>query len=639
MSDLIKHRKDIDGLRALAIMSVVIFHLKSSLLPSGFVGVDIFFVISGFLITKIILRELETDKFSFTQFYIRRIRRIFPALFTVLLFSIAFAALTLDTENLSWFCKTARYAVAQISNFLFQKKVGYFDIRPENIPLLHTWSLAVEEQFYLVFPLFLFFLTKLKKNRNFIFYSLVGLSLLSLALSQYLLINSPKVAFFSLPSRFWELGLGAILAFQKIKPLSGKVNEATGIMGFLLIAVSFFVISENNFPAIYAIMPCLGAALVIFSGEKSDTLISKILANKILVFLGIISYSLYLWHYPIIAFYKEFMEVKELQFTAIILLFSFSVAVSYLSYKYIETPFRKKKSLQEEAFINFAKYRIYRPFSASIICITFFLLILFDIKDQQELKHMKIFGDNRGNDFHRDCLLNEDSIFSEDLVEKCTEGKNKNGSQVLLIGDSHGFRYSRGLLDWSKKNNYSMIMLASTNCPSAIDNGTEFCQKLRDKIYEVVRNNKKLKYVVLANSWSNDVKLGEDFAQQSLEKNIRYFTEQGKRVVILGTVPVFNFDPVTCLSKNHTPIYEFFTSLKNQECERESIKNVVPNGELLEKAFLEMKAKYGVKYFDPKPYLCDQQYCYSVIDGKIFYTDNNHLSFYGSSYVGSYFNF
>lgn len=198
ISNLIKHRKDIDGLRAIAVLSVFISHLNPSWLIGGFVGVDIFFVISGFLITKILLREIEANQFSFSGFYIRRIRRIFPALFVVLFVSLLVAIFILGPIDLIWFCKTLKHSAAQISNILFEKKVEYFDTQFDITPLLHTWSLAVEEQFYLVFPLLLFAIFKSKKDRNFALMSLLFLSFLSLALSQFLLLESSKSSFFFL---------------------------------------------------------------------------------------------------------------------------------------------------------------------------------------------------------------------------------------------------------------------------------------------------------------------------------------------------------------------------------------------------------------------------------------------------------
>ncbi len=222
----IKYRPDIDGLRAVAIISVIIFHF-CNLLPSGYIGVDIFFVISGFLITKIILQEHEVGHFSFVNFYARRILRIFPALFLMLSVSFAFAALVLNTKDMIWFSKSLHYSSLQISNFFFQRTVNYFDANEGFEPLVHTWSLAVEEQFYLLMPAIIIFLLSFKKklrSKNAAFYSIIALSLISLAASQVLVFSNQKIAFYSLVSRFFELGIGCLLAFDKIKISSDKTN-------------------------------------------------------------------------------------------------------------------------------------------------------------------------------------------------------------------------------------------------------------------------------------------------------------------------------------------------------------------------------------------------------------------------------
>jgi len=638
MSNLVKYRKDIDGLRALAVMSVIIFHLKPTLLPSGFIGVDIFFVISGFLITKILLRELQTNQFSFSKFYIRRIRRIFPALFVMLFFSFIIAILILGTRDLLWFCKTLKYSTAQISNFLFQEKVEYFDTKYKNTPLLHTWSLGVEEQFYLFFPLILYFIVKFKKQQNFIFYIMIFLSLISLILSQYLLITHPKIAFFSLPSRFWELGIGAILAFEKIKISSKKINESVGIIGLAMIIISFFIIDKNNFPAIYALPACLGAALIILSDPK-NTITEKLLSNKILVFIGIISYSLYLWHYPLITFYKEFAEIDELNSKAVILIFFISLIISYLSYKYVETPFRKK-SFAEEKYFNLSRYKIYQPFLASALCIIFFLTTIITVKTWQENKDDKIFGvdiNSKLNAINKECIVGEKTDFSENFISQCVKGKNKNNFEVLLIGDIHAWRYAYGLMEWSKNHHYSMAVIASTACPSFIDNGTKFCGWLQKNIDKLIADHKSLKYVVMANKWDDDV-TDKNFIK-GLEKNIQNFNKQNKKVIILGSVPILTFDPIKCIAKNHALIHDYFPSLKKSDCEKELRINSTPQDDSLKKIFTNLTSKYNAKYFDPKPYLCDKNYCYSSLNGKILYTDSNHLNFDASVYLGGYFDF
>jgi peptidoglycan/LPS O-acetylase OafA/YrhL len=307
------YRRDIDGLRALAIIFVIIFHFVPSLIPVGYIGVDIFFVISGFLITRIILEEFENNEFSYQKFYIRRIRRIFPALFFMLFCSFVAAFLMLGSGDMTWFAKAMHYSSLQISNLFFQRVTDYFNQgRDHFAPLLHTWSLGVEEQFYLLVPVIIASLLKWKKDKKFPFFALLFLSIISICLSQYLLKENQKIAFFSkenqkiaffsIASRFFELGIGCLLAFYGKKNLSAIVSNFTGIAGIAVISSSFFLINYTNFPGFAALLPCLGAALIILAGSRSENLISRILSNFLPVFIGKISYSLYLWHLPLIVF-------------------------------------------------------------------------------------------------------------------------------------------------------------------------------------------------------------------------------------------------------------------------------------------------------------------------------------------------
>lgn len=392
ISKKISHRQDIDGLRAIAILFVLLFHLNNSFLPSGFVGVDIFFVISGFLITKILIKDIQKDNFSFSSFYIKRIRRIFPALF-VLFACLIMATLTLTPDDFKWFAKTLKVASLQISNILFQKQVGYFDPQFEGMPLLHTWSLGVEEQFYLIWPITLLLLFKFRKTPNLPFYGLIIISIISLLLSQYLIsVGQQRIAFFSLPTRLWELGIGAILAFDKIKkPKNFKVNELLGITGIALIVLSAFLINSEFFPGFRAFAPCIGSFLVIFSGNNTTTIVTRILSNKILVFIGLISYSLYLWHWPVIIFYKEYSGDVDLSITTSIIISISCVILSYFSWKFIENPFRRRKDLKDEIMFEIKqgkspnkstqkKFRFYTPIVAAFFFMILFTIISINIK-------------------------------------------------------------------------------------------------------------------------------------------------------------------------------------------------------------------------------------------------------------------
>ncbi|MBU6338631.1 MAG: acyltransferase [Rickettsiales bacterium] len=641
MSDLVKYRSDIDGLRAIAILSVLIFHLNPELLIGGFVGVDVFFVISGFLITKILLREIEAKKFSFSSFYLRRVRRIFPALFAMLFASFLAAILFLGLDDLIWFCKVLKYAALQLSNILFEKKVEYFDTQFDVLPLLHTWSLAVEEQYYLIFPLLLFVLFKFRNNTNFVFIAVLSLSIVSLVLSQFLLINSPKLSFFSLISRFWELGLGGLLAFDKIKLPKNSTNRILGICGLLLIAISLVFTNKNNFPGVYALPACFGTLLVIFSGQDKNTLTLKILSNRILVFFGLISYSLYLWHYPIIEFYKDISGSANIATMPAILIALASTVISYFSYKYIETPFRKTKLISQEKTFNICGKKIYKPFVIALSFVIFFIITSSAVKSWQKHEGKKIFKETakgKENVFDDACIIEEVDL-SPDFVTKCVKGEKKKDFEVLLFGDSHAWRYSSGVLEWAMKKNYSIAAMASTKCASFIDDGTKaYCDDLLKMVNNIVLANKNLKYVILANKWDDDVMYGNEF-KEKLSRNIEFFNRAGAKVIILGSVPIFKFDPVKCISRNNALIRKNFDFFEKKDCEKFDRAESAPNDEFLKNLFSELVKKYQVKYFDPKNYLCDKEFCYAVRDGEVLYTDFNHIDFEGSYYLARHFDF
>jgi len=333
------YRPDIDGLRAVAILGVLLFHIDERLLKGGFLGVDVFFVISGYLITGIIQREIENGTFSFVTFYERRIRRIMPAfLATVFVTSIASYFLLLPQEFLE-LAKSIAYAVLSISNFLFlESSLDYFAPDSSAIPLLHTWSLAVEEQFYMIFPIMLILLHKILAIKKWGLYVLILLTAASLGASCLRGTQDPMSTFFMLPYRAWEMLLGAILtlpSLQKTHPLWSRI---TGIGGVVLILASFLVLNEFSavFP-ISQIAACLGASLVIYSGGDQKSPSARILAFKPLVFIGLISYSLYLWHWPVIVLWRSIFPVTPL---AMFCQMAASMAIGYASWRFIERPFR-----------------------------------------------------------------------------------------------------------------------------------------------------------------------------------------------------------------------------------------------------------------------------------------------------------
>lgn len=373
------YRADIDGLRGVAVLSVLIFHLNNFILTGGFVGVDIFFVISGFLITSIIVKDLEKNKFSFTHFYIKRIRRIFPALFAMLFASFVIAFLILTIIDFAAFANSLRFASMQVSNFFFMKKLNYFDPSSENNLLLHTWSLGVEEQFYLIYPILLFALFKFSKYKKLPFYALAILTIISFGFSEYFAATDSKIAFFSLPSRLWELSAGGLIAIGN-KKFSRKISEIIGIAGLVMLAIALFLTNKTHFPGAGALLPVVGSCLIIIACQDNKIFTYKILTNKFLSFIGVISYSLYLWHWLLIAAFKDYMEQSELSLTAAIAIATISIVIAFFSWKYIENPFRKTKILSQEKFLSLFKIKIYRPFLVSLIIILTFEITASDVR-------------------------------------------------------------------------------------------------------------------------------------------------------------------------------------------------------------------------------------------------------------------
>jgi len=337
-----EYRREIDGLRALAVLPVIFFHAGFSMFSGGFVGVDVFFVISGYLITTIILAELKQGNFSIVNFYERRARRILPALFLVMLVCIPFAWVLLSPAELTSFSKSLIAVPLFVSNFFFLSDGGYFETAAELKPLLHTWSLAVEEQYYVIFPIVLMLIWKLGKSRILLTLSLVFC--VSLAVAQWAAYTKPDAAFYLLPTRGWELIIGAFAAMylSKVnrKEFSKGASELGGWLGVALILYAVFAYSKATpFPGLYALVPTLGAALIILFATQ-QTSVGKFVGNTMFVSIGLISYSAYLWHQPVLAYARH--SLLNINVLATYLLIGLVISLSILSWKYVESPFRTK---------------------------------------------------------------------------------------------------------------------------------------------------------------------------------------------------------------------------------------------------------------------------------------------------------
>ena len=342
-----QYRAEIDGLRALAVVPVVLFHAGIVGFSGGFVGVDIFFVISGYLITSIILNEQAKERFTLASFYERRARRILPALMLVVLLSTVVAWYLLLPAELVDYGKSLASVGVFASNILFWQQSDYFAATSEFIPLLHTWSLAVEEQFYLIFPVFMIAtIAWLKQSRLLV---LAALGVISLIYCEWAWRNAPEANFFLAPSRAWELLVGVFCAFylQNKQLQNTTTKQAGSVLGFLMLLYSIFFFDKNiPFPSVYALVPVLGTALIIVCAD-AETLVGKLLGFPALVGIGLVSYSAYLWHQPLFVF-ARMNSMDELSVPVLLGLSVLAFVLAYISWRWVEKPFRNRNWLSQK---------------------------------------------------------------------------------------------------------------------------------------------------------------------------------------------------------------------------------------------------------------------------------------------------
>ncbi len=342
-----KYRPEIDGLRALAVLSVILFHAEFELFNGGFIGVDVFFVISGYLITTILIDDIENKRFSIFNFYERRARRILPALFFVMLLCIPFAWSWMLPDPFENFGQSIVATTLSGNNILLFLTSGYWDLAAKFKPLLHTWSIGIEGQYYVFFPLFLVLTWRF--GQSLVYWLIISITFISFALSEWLSREAPQAAFYLIHARAWELFSGSISAFIMYNTRLQK-SGSLALTGLTVIFISIFAYDENiRWPSIYTLPPVIGVMLVIlFAGKETFT--TKILSARALVAIGLISYSAYLWHQPILSLAKIYKQTEPsllLNFTLVVLTF----VPSYFSWRYIEKPFRNKSIISRKILL------------------------------------------------------------------------------------------------------------------------------------------------------------------------------------------------------------------------------------------------------------------------------------------------
>jgi peptidoglycan/LPS O-acetylase OafA/YrhL len=434
------YRPDVDGLRALAVLSVVFYHLGTPI-RGGYVGVDIFFTISGFLIGSIILRQTADRTFTFGRFYERRIRRIFPALFVMLFVTVAFAYKYLLPIEFISYAKSLAAVSLSISNIFFWFQSGYFDAPASTTPLLHTWSLAVEEQFYVFLPLVLVLLHRVAPRR--INQAICLLALLSFLISVYGAFASPSAAFYLPHTRAWELLLGTMLALKGFPKIRGAaMREIAAISGFAMIIPTLLLYRPwTPFPGLAAVPPCLGTALIIAAGESGPNLVGRLLSLRPVVFVGLISYSLYLWHWPLFVFYSFgftiFEGLDHHQSQALKFAIAFILAV--LSWRFVELPFRTKswRTQRTVLFGGAAAATLVALIGSAVFVAMQGLPSRFSAAARQVAQYIDNDPlDPRDQYRNGTCFITSETATLKDYsMSQCLPGKPQK--TVLLMGDSH----------------------------------------------------------------------------------------------------------------------------------------------------------------------------------------------------------
>jgi peptidoglycan/LPS O-acetylase OafA/YrhL len=612
-----KYRADIDGLRAVAILPVIFFHAGLGC-KGGFVGVDIFFVISGFLITSLILKEMAEGTFNVALFWERRIRRIFPALAVVMLVSFTVAWFYFAPEDFNWCGQSMVAQTTLLSNVYFWLKLDYFDPGADTKPLLHTWSLAVEEQFYVLFPLLLLFLTG--RRRNFTVAAIIWFAMASFALSVAGSYACPKANFYLLPSRAWELLLGALLAaIAGMQATPAWLNETLAGIGISLILWSvFFYTSAMRFPGLAALLPCLGAAFVIFSGGAKTTLVGRVLAWRPLVFIGLISYSLYLWHWPILVFAKYGRpEPLSGPWRLTLLLAAFATAAA--SWRWIETPFRQRQLC--------ARRRQIFAFAAAGMLILLMLgagaYWMHGVPSRLPVQAQAVIKDFRKQNFQNN-ITTEQAVKGQ-FAELGITNTNRPVT-LILWGDSHAMAVAPAIDILCQK--YSIRGVEATHfvTPPLLGYGTtngalgdqpaEFAQAT---INFIAQNH--IKTVFLAAKWS--IYGSPDTLDAWLALTIHSLQEAGASAYILKDVPGAPFN---------VPAVAVTTIIRDGSLDRLTLHGhkYDDRNKDYEQVF-QLRAKMGAIILDSPKYFLNSNGFYDVVrDGRILYTDDQHLTVEGS---------
>jgi peptidoglycan/LPS O-acetylase OafA/YrhL len=644
------YRPDIDGLRALAVLPVVFYHAGLGL-TGGFVGVDVFFVISGFLITSLIQQDLHRGRFTLAGFYERRIRRIFPALFAVIAACFVAAWLLFLPPEFKLFAKSAITTALFSSNILFFLQSGYFDSEALLKPLLHTWSLAVEEQFYILFPLILMALHSVSRGRLLLTLSLLCAA--SFAASSYSASAYPEAGFYLMPMRFWELAVGALLALAGTQlRLAEKMSALAAAAGVAMILVAVFHFDVTTpFPGFAALLPCAGALLILLAGWSSNPA-SRVLAAGPFVFIGKISYSLYLWHWPVLVF-AQYRLGRLLGPAESAVAVTASLILAFLSWRYVEQPFRQKRLLAERRQL-FAG-------AVAAIAVTVAAGLVVVARDGMpsrlpgEVQRIYQSAERNAHFTSDECFADAkgNGATAADIRagRLCIIGPPKGPApSFLLWGDSHAGAVLPALETPAKEHGLRGYFVGRSSCLPLIDyqissahkGNQRRCREANLATLDLIRSA-RIKTVFLVGRWPREV-LGAEYGNEGtffdpnrpyqihnrsalvrhgLDRTLAALAAMGTRAIVVQDVPEIGYDVPHGLA---------LAGMRGVEANiAPSLRTVMGREHTARELVRETAARHGAVVIDPLPSLCGPERC-MVQDGDVpLYSDSDHLSTAGAA--------
>lgn len=651
------YRPDVDGLRGLAVSYAILYHAHIPPFRGGYTGVELFFVISGYLITSIIIRDMEEKRFSMVDFYDRRIRRIFPMLFALLAGVTILASLFLLPDQMREFARSLWPASFFYANVYFEQTLNYFGPKADEVPLLHLWTLSVEEQFYIIFPIVIVTLLKFGRRRLAIPF-LIGVAIISFAYAQWLLSEFPEKAFYFLSARAWELMAGALLALVPLPKISKNVATVMGFVGLVLVVVPAVLYNRDTvFPGLLAMPSVIGAVCVIWAGEtKPETVVTRIFSFPPLVYIGRISYSLYLWHLPFLVF-AHIYKGSHLTYIQSGIVIAIAFGLSVLTYNYIETPMRRANSMWGVRPLRFV---------AGAVAIALALLtsrIILDMNGQlwpltpRGAAAVAALEDR--STFQRNCNNVVEGWTKLRTIEECSIGPNaaKNTYDVLVWGDSHAGATFVGIGEEVASLGYTARLLTMAGCPPLIggrarrDQMTgETCARFDAAVLDEIRRVKP-KVVIMVGRWVMwTVRAGSGFTlttdeipgggERTLANSRRVFVHMlnrtlkeleslGTRVIVLGQAPEYKLPPTRCVAQRE------YLGGDSSDCldqsKSENLRLGAFANDLLKR---EVGAYPNASVFPLSDLFCTADECSagSLEQGKekFFYVDADHLSATGS---------